>query len=145
MSKIKQTLILGQPIPRFLINWLISAVALIVVVHIFSGVSSDNLLTTIVMALILGLINTFLRPILCLLSLPFIVFTLGAFTLIINALTFYLAASLVHGFYVASFWSAFWAALLYSFISFLINILIQSDDKKIFYMRCSCRKCKKIN
>lgn len=145
MSNKKQTLILGQPIPRFLTNWLISAVALIVVIHLFSGVHSSSLLTTLVMALILGLLNTFLKPILCLLSLPFIIFTLGAFTLVINAITFYLAATLVHGFYVIDFWSAFWAAILYSFFTFLINILLQSDDKKIFHMSCSCRKCKKIN
>jgi len=114
-----------HPVIRFLVKWLISAAALLVVVHIFSGVSSENLLTTIIMALVLGLLNTFLKPILSFFSLPIMLLTLGLFTLIINATTFYLAAHLVKGFYVASFGSAFWAALLYSFVTFLINLLIQ--------------------
>ncbi|OGT07266.1 MAG: hypothetical protein A2X78_03140 [Gammaproteobacteria bacterium GWE2_37_16] len=125
-----------HPLLKFLIKWLISTVALLVVVHIFSGVSSENFLTTLIMALVLGFLNTFLKPILALLALPVMVLTLGLFMLVINATTFFLAAKLVHGFYVAGFGSALWAALLYSFITFLINILIQSQDEKNYYLQC---------
>jgi putative membrane protein len=126
---------------KFLLRWLISALVLIVVMHIFSGVSSDNLVATLVMALVLGLLNTFLKPVLMFLSFPLMILSLGFFTLIINGVTFYLAAKLVHGFYVAGFWSAFGAALIYSILTFFINLLIRSDDEiknlhvKVFYRR----------
>jgi putative membrane protein len=113
---------------KFLLKWFVSAIAVLVVVHVFSGVSSANLLTTIIMALVLGLLNTFVKPILSLLSLPFVVMTMGLFMLVINGLTFFIAAKLVHGFYVAGFGSALWAALLYSVVTFLINLLIKPED-----------------
>lgn len=109
---------------RFLIKWFISSIALLVVLHLFSGVASANLTTTVIMALVLGLLNAFLKPILSFLSFPLMILTLGLSMLFVNALTFFIAAKLVSGFYVASFWSAFWAAILYSVVSFLINVLI---------------------
>lgn len=114
---------------KFLIRWGISTVALLVVVHIFSGISSENFLSLVIMALVLSLLNTFLRPILSFLSLPIMILTLGLFTLIINAITFYIAANLVHGIYLAGFWSAFWAALIYSVVTFMLNLFLQSDDE----------------
>jgi putative membrane protein len=108
---------------RFLIRWSIGTVALLIILHVFSGISSANLSATIIMALVLGLLNAFLRPILSIFSFPIMVLTLGLFTLIINGFIFFLAAKLVSGFYVAGFWSAFWAAILYSVITFLINLL----------------------
>jgi putative membrane protein len=114
---------------RFLLKWLVYSIALLIVVHIFSGVRSENLLTTIVMALVLGLLNAFLKPILSFLSFPILVITLGLFTFIINGFVFYLAGMFVHGFYVAGFWSAFWAALLFSIFTFLINLLVKADKK----------------
>jgi putative membrane protein len=127
---------------RFLLKWFISTIALLVVVYIFPGVASQDFISTLIMALVLGLLNTFLKPILSLLSLPIMLLTLGLFTLVINAFTFYLAAHLVHGFYVSGFWSAFGAALIYSIVTFLINSLIFSDKNerdiiccKIFYRK----------
>ena len=114
---------------HFIIKWFISTVALLIIVHIFPGVQSENLLTTVVTALVLGLLNTFVKPILNILALPLHVLTLGLFILVINALLFYLAAGLVHGFYVEGFWTAFWAALVYSIISMLINSLIKSENE----------------
>lgn len=131
-----------SPMIKFLVKWLISTIALLVVIYIFPGVASQNFLTTIVMALVLGLLNTFLKPILSLLSLPIMLLTLGLFTLIINAFTFYLAAHMVHGFYVAGFWSAFGAALLYSFVTFLINLLVFSNknERDVMYCKIFYRK-----
>ena len=116
--------------PRFLLKWLISTIALLVVVHIFSGVHSENFLSILIMALVLGFLNTFIKPILTLFALPFMILTLGLFTVVINATTFFIAAKLVQGFYVAGFGSALWAALLYSVITFIINLLIQSDTER---------------
>ena len=114
----------------FILKWFISSIALLIVVHIFSGVTSQGLMPTIVMALVLGLLNTFIKPVLKFFAFPFEIVTLGLFTLIINAFLFYLAAKFIHGFYVAGFWSAFWAALLFSIFTFLINSLIKSEQKR---------------
>lgn len=116
---------------RFLVRWFIGTIALLVVLHLFSGISSANLTTTMIMALVLGLFNAFLRPILSFLSFPIMVLTLGLFTLIINAFIFFLAAKLVSGFYVAGFWGAFWAALLYSLVTFLLNLVVGAEEESI--------------
>lgn len=119
---------------RFIIRWFISVIALLVIVHIFSGVTTDNLSSLLVMALVLGFLNAFLKPILSIFSLPIMILTLGLFTLVINATTFYLAAKLVHGIHVAGFGSAFWAAFLYSCITFLLNVFLFPENKT-YYVR----------
>lgn len=113
---------------ELLIKWIVNSTALLVVVHIVSGVTVDNWVTVFVAALVLGLLNAFLRPILVLLTLPVTVLTLGLFTLFINAFLFYLAAYLVRGFQVAGFWQAFVAALVFSIVSFLLNLLVGADS-----------------
>lgn len=109
--------------PSFLVKWLINIIALFVVINTISGVSAANSNVLIVAALAIGLLNAFLRPILILLTLPFTILSLGAFTLIINAFMFYLASKFVAGFIVTDFWSAFWAALVFSVISFSLNLV----------------------
>jgi putative membrane protein len=106
----------------FLIKWFVNIIALFVVIHTIAGVSAANYRVVIIAALIIGLLNAFLRPVLILLTLPFTILSLGLFTLIINAFMFYLASKFVIGFSVASFWSAFWAALLFSVLSFILNL-----------------------
>jgi len=108
---------------NFLIKWLINILSLFVVIHIVAGVSIDTWGSIIVGALVLGLLNAFLRPIIFALTLPFSVATLGFFTLVINGSMFYLASKFVKGFTVVSFWSAFWAAILFSIISFILSII----------------------
>ena len=110
-------------VSRFLTKWLINIIALMAVVHIVAGVSTDNWQTMIVAALILGLINTFIRPFFIILTLPLNILSMGLLTLFINGFLFYMAAHFVRGFIVAGFWPAFWAALLFSVISFFLNIL----------------------
>lgn len=112
---------------HFLLKWFISAIALVIIVHIFSGVHSADLLVTIITALILSLFNTFLKPVLGFLTFPVLIITLGLFMLIINAFLFWLAGELIKGFSVDGFWTAFWAALVYSIIALLINSLIKSE------------------
>lgn len=108
---------------KFLLKWFINIIALLVVIHVIAGVSVDNMQTVLVAALILGLLNAFIRPFILILTLPLTILTFGFFTLIINGLLFYLAAKFVRGFTVAGFWSAFWAALLFSIISSILNFL----------------------
>jgi len=106
----------------FFVKWLVNIIALFVVIHTIAGVSAANSNVVIVAALVIGLLNAFLRPILILLTLPLTIFSLGLFTLIINAFMFYLASKFVAGFTVTGFWSAFAAALLFSLLSFILNL-----------------------
>ncbi len=112
---------------RFLLRWFINCISLLLVVHIVSGISISSWLTAITAALVLGLLNAFVRPVLIVLALPVNILTLGLFTLIINGFMFYLAALLVHGFVIAGYWYAFLGALVFSIISFLLSLLICSE------------------
>ena len=115
---------------ELLIKWIVNSTALLVVAHIVSGVSVDNWVTVFVAALVLGLLNAFLRPVLIFLTLPVTILTLGLFTLVINAALFYMAAHLVRGFHVAGFWQAFVAAFVFSIVSFLLNIVLSADGSR---------------
>ena len=110
-----------------IIKWIVNSTALLVVAHVVSGVTLDNWLTVFVAALVLGLLNAFLRPVLIFLTLPVTVLTLGLFTLFINAFLFYMAAHLVKGFHVSGYWQAFVAAFIFSIVSFLLNMVIGSS------------------
>ena len=110
-----------------IIKWIVNSTALLVVAHVVSGVTLDNWLTVFVAALVLGLLNAFLRPVLIFLTLPVTVLTLGLFTLFINAFLFYMAAHLVKGFHVSGYWQAFVAAFIFSVVSFLLNMVIGSS------------------
>ncbi len=110
-----------------LMKWAINTLALLVVVNVVSGISVARWQTLLVGALVIGLLNAFLRPVLFFLTLPVTVVTLGLFTLVLNGIIFYLAAWLVKGFYVTGFWSSFVAALVFSIVSFLLNMVIRSE------------------
>jgi putative membrane protein len=119
----------GGFVKGLLLKWLVNTMALFVVVNIVAGIGVERWQTMLAGALALGLLNAFFRPILLVLTLPVNVLTLGLFTLVINGLIFYLAAWLIKGFYVAGFWSAFVAALVFSIVSFLLNQLIRPDSR----------------
>ena len=120
---------------KFLTRWVIIGLALFAAAFIVKPgirVESDGWVVYAVMALILSLINTFLRPILKFMSCPLILLTLGIFLLVINGLTFWLASSIAvnwfHvGFYVDGFWPAFWGALIVSVVSIFFNLIIKDD------------------
>jgi len=88
-----------------------------------AGIRVDNVPTLLVAALVLGLINATLRPILVLLSLPLNFLTLGLLTLVINGAMLALAAAIVPGFYIATFWTAVWGSILLSIISYVLDSL----------------------
>lgn len=102
---------------RFLVHWLIVAVALWVTAYILPGVHVESTSALAVGALVLGFVNAVLRPLLILLTLPITVVTLGLFLFVINALTLSLAAAIVPGFRVDGFWWALLGALLVSLAS----------------------------
>ena len=121
---------------KFLIRWVITIAALFVATAIVPGIrvaDTNAWIAFAVMALILGLINTFLRPVLQILSIGFIILTLGIFLLIVNAFTLWLSSRIAQafgiGFYVDGFWAAFWGSLNVSVVSWLLSLFIQ-DQKK---------------
>lgn len=105
----------------FLLHWLIVGVALWVAAYLVSGVQLGSWTSLAVGALVLGFVNAVIRPILTILTLPMTVLTLGLFYLVVNAAAFGLAALVVPGFTVASFWSALFGALVVSLVSWFIG------------------------
>ena len=116
---------------RLLVLWLVNAVTLLLIPYITPSVSVDSFFTALITALILGFVNSVIRPILVLLTLPITIVTLGLFILVINGLMFWFVASFVEGFRVAGFWSAFWGALVYGILSTVFSaILIPRDHPR---------------
>ncbi len=105
---------------RLLLVWLINALALLALPYLMSSITVDSFAT----ALILGLVNTFIRPVLILLTLPATLLTLGLFIFVINGLLFWFVGSFIQGFHVAGFWSAVFGAILYSIISWALSALL---------------------
>ena len=101
-------------------HWVVSAVALGLAAYLLPGVTV-TLLGALVLAVVLGLINALIKPLVFILTLPINIITLGLFSLVINALLVMLAAYVVPGFSVAGFWSAFWFAILLSLINWLFD------------------------
>jgi len=113
---------------RLLLTWLINAAALMALPYLTSSVTVTNIGAALVAALVLGLVNTLIRPVLVVLTLPVTLLSLGLFILVINALLFWLVAHLVAGFHVDGFGSAFLAAILYSVISWALSTLLLKKD-----------------
>ncbi len=101
---------------KIFLHWLIAAAAIGIAAYIIPGVTIDPI-SALIAAVVLGALNLFIRPVLLILTLPITVITLGLFSLVINALLVLLAAYLVPGFSVASFWTAF----LFAFVLAVIN------------------------
>lgn len=111
-------------------RWLVNALALLLVAYVVPGVVVSGFYAALTAALMLGLINALIRPIILLLTLPVNVLTIGLFTLVINALMFWLASSMVKGFYVSGFWAAFWGALVMWVVSSLASSLFGADKNQ---------------
>ena len=109
---------------RLLITWLINAAALFALPYLMQSIRVENFTTALIAALVLGLVNVLIKPILVLLTLPVTIVTLGLFILVINGLLFWAVANFVGGFQVAGFWSAVGGALLYSLISWALSALL---------------------
>jgi putative membrane protein len=109
-----------------LLVWILNAVALLVVAYVLPGIVVASFGSAMLAALVLGLINMLVKPVLILLTLPITVVTLGLFLLVLNALMFWMAGSMLKGFQVNGFWWAVGGAILYSLISgFLSNLINQ--------------------
>ena len=120
---------------KLLIRWLITSLSLFVAAWLVPGIHVDGNAWVIyaVMAIILGLVNALVRPVLTLLSCPLIILTLGFFVLVINGLTLWLASAIAVnwfdiGFYVDGFWAAFLGALIVSIVSVILSALVKEEE-----------------
>ena len=130
--------LMSEKLKAFIQRWIISTVAVLVATYVVPGITYGNDWRNLLVAtLVLGLLNSFLRPILILFSLPLLIFTLGLFTLVINALLLLLVSWLMHEehFHVANFGSAFWGALVISIVSLLLNSLTGTGNARVSVRR----------
>ena len=114
---------------KTILVWVINAVSLLLVTHLLPSVHVRSFTTALVIAVVLGLVNALLRPVLLILTLPVNVLTLGLFTLVVNGFCFWLVANVIKGFEVASFGSAIIGALLYSIVSWLAASLLLGEQR----------------
>jgi putative membrane protein len=110
---------------KLVVRWLLLAAALLLVANLYSGVTVASFAAAMIAALVLGLLNTLLRPLLVLLTLPVTLLTLGLFLFVINALMFYFAAAVLDGFHVNGFGAALIGSLIYSAFGVVIDAAIE--------------------
>jgi putative membrane protein len=115
---------------NFIIRLIVNAAALLLVAYFVSGVHVNGFTGALLAAFILGIVNAILKPILVILSLPLEIITLGLFTLVINAVLFYLVAHFGLGLSVDNFGSAFLGALILSVVSFVLSQLFKSSSSR---------------
>jgi len=110
---------------KLIAKWLLSAAALLAVAYLYSGVEIKSYSSALIAALVVGLFNTLLRPLLVILTLPVTVVTLGLFLFVINALMFWSAAGILEGFNVTGFGAALIGSLIYSVLGVVIDSALQ--------------------
>lgn len=114
---------------KLIIVWLLNALALLGVAYLVPSIQVDNFTSALIAALVIGLVNMLIRPILVILTLPITILTLGLFILVINGVLFYLVGNWLQGFAVGSVMAGILGALLYSVFSYLLTSLLLGDDK----------------
>ena len=112
---------------RILLVWLVNTLALIAVAYLMPSISVSSFTTALIAALILGLVNAIIRPVLILLTLPATILTLGLFIFVINGLLFWLVGSFIQGFVVQGFWAGLIGSILFSIVSWLLSALVLRD------------------
>ncbi|HEU4352371.1 MAG TPA: phage holin family protein [Burkholderiales bacterium] len=112
---------------RLALVWLINAVALIAVAYLMPSISVSSFGAALVAALILGLVNAVVRPVLVLLTLPVTILTLGLFIFVLNGLLFWMVGSWLEGFNVGGFWAGVFGAIVFSLVSWALSALILRD------------------
>jgi putative membrane protein len=118
-------------IRQFVVRWAATTVAVMVASSVIHGIRYDTVAALIGASLLLGILNAFVRPILLILSAPLILLTLGFFILVLNGLLLLLVPSVIVGFHVGSFWSAFWGAIVISIVSWLLSAFFRGSDGRV--------------
>jgi putative membrane protein len=125
----------GGTIKRFLQGWAINTLGVLLADLLLPGIHSEQWQDLVFAALLLGLLNAFVRPLLMLVALPLLILTLGLFMLVINALLLMLVGTIVHGFDVDSFWWALLGSLIISVVGIVLNALTGSGKARIHIRR----------
>src|SRR5688572_19015033 len=115
---------------RILLVWLINTAALIAVAYLMPSITVTSFWSALVAALILGLVNAVIRPVLILLTLPATILTLGLFIFVINGLLFWFVGTYLQGFTVAGFWAGVFGAVVYSLISWALSALLLPEKRQ---------------
>jgi putative membrane protein len=116
---------------HFVFRWVVTSVAVMVTAKIVPGIRYDSAGWLFLAALLLGILNAFVRPVLLILSAPLILLTLGFFILIINGLLLLWVPTFVSGFHVDSFGSAFWGAIIIGIISWVLSAFFKGSDGRV--------------
>lgn len=117
----------GPRIRGFVYRWLVNAFALAVSAWVVKGIEVHGVLSLFFAAMVIGVLNAFVRPLVVILTLPLNILTMGLFTFVINGLMIMMASKVVRGFIVADFWSALVGAIFLAIISFFINLFVADD------------------
>lgn len=115
---------------HFILTWLATAVSLVITAYVVPGFQIDSFTDALIGAVILGLVNAIVRPILTLLTLPLTILSLGLFLFVINAITFWLVAALTPGFHLAGFLTALLGAIVLTLVSSIVFLVIRSFDRR---------------
>lgn len=115
----------------FIIRWAITAFAVMVTAWIFTGISYDSTASLLGASLLLGIINAFVRPVLLILSIPFIVVTMGLFIFVVNALLLLFVSAMIPSFHVAGFWDALFGSIIISLVSWLLSLFFRTSDGQV--------------
>lgn len=115
----------------FLIRWLVTTIAVFAAEKLIPGIHCNSAGALLGASLLLGIVNAFVRPILLLLSIPFIIVTMGLFILVVNALMLMLVAQIVPSFSVDGFWNAFFGSIVISLVSWILSSFFRTSDGKI--------------
>jgi putative membrane protein len=113
---------------RLLLHWILNALALLIVAHVVPGVSVSDPIVALVAAVLLGLANAVIKPVLVLLTLPVTILTLGLFLLVINGLLFWAVSALMTGFVVRGLWAGVLGAFVYSLLTGLLSLLVRRQE-----------------
>jgi putative membrane protein len=116
---------------HFLFRWLVTTLAVAVAASLIGGIRYDSVGSLIGAALLLGILNAFIRPVLLLLSAPLILLTLGFFVLVVNGLLLLLVPGIVRGFHVDNFGSAFWGSIVIGFVSWILSAFFRGSDGRV--------------
>jgi putative membrane protein len=114
---------------NFVIRLIISTLAVLITAYILPGVHVENFMTAVLVAIVLGCLNTFLKPLMILFALPAVVFTFGLFLIVINTFMILLTDRLVDGFSVDGFWKAFLFSVVLSIVSSILNAIKRRDEQ----------------
>ncbi len=116
---------------QFVLRWAVTTIAVMVASSIVRGIHYDTVAALMGASLLLGILNAFVRPFLLILSAPVILLTLGLFILVLNGLLLLLVHTVVIGFHVDGFWSAFWGAIVISVVSWILSAFFRGSDGRV--------------